>query len=177
MFLRLSIFSAAIFILGQVAIAQTLPDQVTKENGVSEIAPPSKATAPAENIPYDLTGYWKYGDNRILYLTQNGVNLESRHTKRTTDFVHEADEVDFTATLRGNLVYGAHLIRLSWAMHNICPVDLWVGMGLTVNDEQTKLTGFRGHRTVNLKTCKVEDQPPRDFVYTRMLDEKGHPLK
>lgn len=177
MFLRRSIFLAFISIFGQNAVAQTLPEQPTDGQDSSEIIVPSKDASALETIPYDLTGYWKYGDNRILYFTHDGLSLTSHHTKQTTDFVHAAQEVDFTATIHDNLVYGAHLIRLSWPMHNICPVDMWVGMGLTVNDDQTMLTGFRGHRTVNLKSCKVERQAPLSFVYTRMLDANGDPQK
>lgn len=131
----------------------------------------------ADSVQYDLTGYWKYGDNRILYLTQDGPKLTSHHTKQTPDYAHFADELDFTATVLGDLVHGAHLIRLPWPMHGKCPLDMWVGIGLTINDDQTVMTGFRGHRTVDLVTCEVSNGSTRSFVYHRMLDAEGNPLK
>ena len=138
----------------------------------------STAVAPTTaNNAFDLTGFWKYGDDRILYFTQDGAILESRHKERTKDHAHYADEIDFKATIRDDLVHGAHLIRLSWGMHSKCPLDMWVGMGLTLNQDHTKLTGFRGHRTVDLVTCKPKTEPPRPLVYTRMLDTKGNPLR
>jgi len=161
MFRHIIILLAGILLFGQNAIASPRSQDI--------LAPES-----AEN---DLSGYWKYDDDRIVYITQDGLNLRSRHIKDATDFAHYAEEINFTATVRDDLVYGAHLIRLSWPQHRICPVDMWVGLGLTVNDDHTKLTGFRGHRTVNLVSCEIEIQPPVSLVYTRMLGADGVPLR
>lgn len=127
--------------------------------------------------PEDLTGYWKQGKHRILYFRQDGSKLISRHVKRTRVLAYDAEDIDFSATVHGNLVYGAHLNRLSRSMHRKCPVDMWVGIGLTVSEDYTRLTGFRGDRSVNLANCKVTSTNSVPFVYTRMLDSQGQPLR
>jgi hypothetical protein len=162
---RLSILIIAIAISAHSVAAKPATEQSTK------------ASTPTAGSAFDLTGYWKYGDDRVLYFKQDGSVLKSRHKERTKNHAHFADEIDFKATIRDDLVHGAHLIRLSWGMHSKCPLDLWVGMGLTLNQEHTKLTGFRGHRTVDLVTCKAKTEPPQSLVYTRMLDAEGNPLK
>jgi len=132
-----------------------------------KLAPPS----------FDLTGYWRYGTNRILYFAQEGASLTSRHTKQTSDFVHYKNEVDFTATIAGDQLTGRHLSRLSPSAHKKCPVDMWVNIGLTVNEQATKLTGFRQAKSVDLKSCVVSPNGRAALEYTRMLDDEGNPLK
>lgn len=126
---------------------------------------------------HDLTGYWKNDNGHVLYFKQDESVLNSFHTKETADYVHYAEEIDFTASVLGNLVHGAHLIRLSWPLHRKCPLDMWVGMGLTLNADRTRLTGFRGHRTVDLINCEINTEATRSFSYTRMLDVNGDPLR
>jgi len=131
----------------------------------------------AGEAQHDLTGYWKYGDDRVLYLTQKGSNVRSRYIQQTPDYAHFAEEIDFSANIVGNLLHGVQLIRLPWPMHNKCPVDMHVGIGLTMNESRTSLTGFRASRTVNLINCTVESGEPVQIEYTRMLDIDGKPKK
>lgn len=116
----------------------------------------------------DLTGYWRQDDGQIFYFTHEGSSLTSRRSQRSTNN-HES-EVDFTATIYGNLIYGAHRASFSRAMQEKCLGQIWVGMGLTLNDGRTELTGFRGDRIVDLKTCSVKDSDPVGLVYTRIDD-------
>ncbi len=122
-------------------------------------------TEQAEN---DLTGYWQQGDGQIFYFTQEGSRLTSRHPKRSAR--NEENDIDFTATVHGNLIYGAHRGPFSRAMQKKCSLQIWVGMGLTLNDDRTELTGFRGDRIVDSKTCSAKDSDPVKLVYTRMAD-------
>lgn len=119
-----------------------------------------------EQAENDLTGYWQQGDGQIFYFTQEGSRLTSRHPKRSAR--NDENDIDFTATIRGNLVYGAHRGPFSRAMQKKCSLQIWVGMGLTVNDDRTELTGFRGDRIVDPKTCSAKDSAPVKLVYTRM---------
>lgn len=116
----------------------------------------------------DLTGYWQQADGDILYFTQDGSSLTSRYKKRSAN--NDENDIDFTATVHGNLIYGAHRGPFSRAMQKKCSLQIWVGMGLTLSDDGTELTGFRGDRIVDLKTCSAKNSDPVGLVYTRMAD-------
>ena len=143
-------------VMAQGAAAQTLP--ATNEHISSQ---------PFE---IDLTGYWQQDDGQIFYFTQDGSSLTSRHSHRSAN--NAENDVDFTATIYGNLVYGAHRASFSSALLKKCSSQIWVGMGLTLNDERSKMTGFRGDRIVNPENCDVEDSDPVGLVYVR-IDEAG----
>lgn len=130
---------------------------------LSGIATPAltEGTEPAGN---DLSGYWQQGDGQIVQFTQEGVALTSRHRSERG----KEAEVDFTATVHGNLIYGAHRGPFSTAMQKKCATQIWVGMGLTLNADRTELTGFRGDRTVDPKTCRVTNSDPVTLVYKKM---------
>jgi hypothetical protein len=114
----------------------------------------------------DLTGHWRQGDGHIVYFTQVGSSLTSRYSKSPTSNVE--NEVDFTATIYGNLIYGAHRASFSHALQEKCSSQIWVGMGLTLNETRTELTGFRGDRIVDPESCSVEDSDPVGLVYIRI---------
>ena len=114
----------------------------------------------------DLTGYWQQEDGQIFRFSQEGSILTSRHSKRSASNVE--NQIDFTATIYGNLIYGAHRASFSSALLAKCTNQIWVGMGLTLNEERTKLTGFRGNRIVDPKTCSVKDSDPVGLVYSRI---------
>lgn len=116
----------------------------------------------------DLTGYWQQENGHIVHFTQDGSSLTSRYVKRST--TSEPDDIDFTATVHDNLIYGAHRGPFSRAMQKKCRVQIWVGMGLTVKDDGTILEGFRGDRTVNPRTCSVENSDAVKLVYKRVAD-------
>ena len=125
----------------------------------------------------DLTGYWKNSSNQTVYFTQTGFNVIARFKryKRKSDYFSK--EVDFNATLRGDLLHGAHRQRLSRRKEKKCSKEIWVGMGLTLNTDHTKLTGFRGNQKINLSNCKTSADGTIPFVYTRMFDRNGKPLR
>ncbi len=135
------------------------------------------AQGQSNEAQHDLTGYWKYGDDRVLYFTQEGSKLRSRHIKQAPDYAHFAGDIDFSANIVGDLVHGVQQIRLIWPMHNRCSANMPVGMGLTINESHTKLTGFRSSRTVNLADCSVSRGEPDRIEYTRVLDANGKPKR
>lgn len=116
----------------------------------------------------DLTGYWQQADGQILYFTQEGSSLTSRYEKASAS--NDENDIDFTATVHGNLIYGAHRGPFSQVMQKKCALQIWVGMGLTLSDDGTELTGFRGDRIVDLKTCSAKNSDPVEVVYTRIAD-------
>ena len=115
---------------------------------------------------FDLTGYWQQEGGQIFYFTQEGASLTSRHSGRSS--TSATNDVDFTATIYGNLVYGAHRAGFAPALQEKCSGQIWVGMGLTLNVQRTELTGFRGDRIVDPKNCTVEDSVPVRLVYVRV---------
>lgn len=129
-------------------------------SGVAALAQ-ADGMAPAEN---DLTGLWQQGDGQIVHFTQQGAALTSRHRSPRG----QEAEVDFTATIHGNLVYGAHRGPFSRIMQKKCALQIWVGMGLTLNADRTELTGFRGDRIVDPKSCRVANSDPVTIVYRRL---------
>jgi|GEM_PF-847209 len=152
------VFSALMLAQGTFASAQARTDGVTGQN----LAEP---VAQAEN---DLTGYWQQGNGEIVYFTQDGTSLTSRYRKRSAS--NDENDIDFTATVHGNLVYGAHRGPFSRAMQKKCALQIWVGMGLTLNEDGTELAGFRGDRVVDRKSCSTKNSDPVRLVYTRVAD-------
>ncbi|MEJ6595924.1 hypothetical protein [Parasphingorhabdus sp.] len=116
----------------------------------------------------DLTGYWKQRDGKIVHFTQDGSSLTSRYSKRSAG--NDENDVDFTATVHGNLIYGAHRGPFSRTMQKKCSLQIWVGMGLTLSDDGTILEGFRGDRIVDPKTCSAKNSDPVKIVYKRIAD-------
>jgi len=130
---------------------------------------PADARSDADNVQHakhDLTGYWQQADGEILYFTQDGTSLISRHSDESAS--HDHGEIDFTATIHGTLVYGAHRAPASRAMQDKCARQIWVGMGLTLSEGGTELRGFRGDRKVDPGTCSITDSAPVAVVYTRI---------
>jgi hypothetical protein len=121
----------------------------------------------------DLTGYWQQGDGEIVHFTQDGSGLTSRYSKRSAG--NDENEIDFTATVHGNLIYGAHRGPFSRPMQKKCSLQIWVGMGLTLSDDGTILEGFRGDRIVDPKNCSAKNSDPVKLVYKRIAD--SDPLK
>ena len=121
----------------------------------------------------DLTGTWQQGDGAIVHFTQDGSSLTSRYSERSAG--NYENDIDFTATIHGNLVYGAHRGPFSRAMQKKCAVQIWVGMGLTLSDDGTRLEGFRGDRAVDPRTCSAVNSDPVSLVYTRI--EGAKPLR
>lgn len=121
-----------------------------------------------QNTEQDLTGYWRQADGSIFHFTQEGTSLISRYRVESEN--NDENDIDFTATVHGNLIYGAHRGPFSRAMQKKCTFQIWVGMGLTLNDGGTELRGFRGDRIVDPKTCSVTDSDPVTVVYTRVAD-------
>lgn len=138
--------------MAQGAAAQTLP--ATDKNISSQ------------QVEIDLTGYWQQEDGQIFYFSQDGSSLISRHSHRSAS--NAENDVDFTATIYGNLVYGAHRAAFSPALLEKCSSQIWVGMGLTLNDKRTELTGFRGDRIVDPENCDVDDSDPIGLAYVRI---------
>ncbi len=120
----------------------------------------------AQNVDHDLTGYWRQADGNIFHFTQDGTSLTSRY--RTKSQNNDENDIDFTATIHGNLIYGAHRGPFPRAMQEKCALQIWVGMGLTLSDDGLELRGFRGDRIVDPKTCSVSDSAPVAVVYTRV---------
>ncbi len=114
----------------------------------------------------DLTGYWQQEDGAIVHFTQEGSSLISRYDKRSAD--NEANDIDFTATVHGNLVYGAHRGPFSRAMQKKCSTQIWVGMGLTLSDDGRMLEGFRGDRIIDPESCSTRNSAPTSLVYRRV---------
>lgn len=114
----------------------------------------------------DLTGYWQQEDGAIVHFTQEGSSLISRYDKRSAD--NEANDIDFTATVHGNLVYGAHRGPFSRAMQEKCATQIWVGMGLTLSDDGNMLEGFRGDRIIDPENCSARNSAPTGLVYKRV---------
>ncbi|WP_321324050.1 hypothetical protein [uncultured Parasphingorhabdus sp.] len=140
-------------------------------NGVAAGARPDDGGV--QNVDHDLNGYWQQADGDILHFTQEGTSLISRYRERSAN--NEAGEIDFTATMHGTLVYGAHRAPFSRTMQEKCALQIWVGMGLTLSEAGTELRGFRGDRVVDPKTCSVTDSAPVAVVYTRMADSPDAP--
>ncbi len=138
-------------------------------NGVAvEARPDSERNVGMHQIETDLTGYWQQGDGQVFYFTQEGSSLTSRHSRKSAS--HVENEVDFTATIHGNLIYGAHRGPYSRAMQEKCSRQIWVGMGLTLNEGRNELTGFRGDRIVDPENCSAKNSDPVAVVYTRIAD-------
>lgn len=116
----------------------------------------------------DLSGSWKQANGDLLHFTQDGSSLISRYRERSAN--NDAEDIDFTATMHGNLVYGAHRAPLPRATQKKCALQIWVGMGLTLNEGGTELRGFRGDRIVDPESCSVMDSAPVAVVYTRITD-------
>jgi len=121
-----------------------------------------------QNDAHDLTGHWRQADGDILHFTQDGSSLISRY--RDPSAYNAEGEIDFTATIHGNLIYGARRAPFSRAMQKKCALQIWVGMGLTLSDGGAELRGFRGDRTIDSKSCRVTDSTPVTVVYTRIAD-------
>ena len=121
----------------------------------------------------DLTGYWQQGDGVIVHFTQDGTSLTSRHYERSAD--NDENDIDFTATVHGNLIYGAHRGPFSRAMQKKCAVQIWVGMGLTLSGDGTLLEGFRGDRIVDPRSCSTANSEPVKLVYKRVPDPEPVP--
>ncbi|MEH6662444.1 MAG: hypothetical protein V7679_12415 [Parasphingorhabdus sp.] len=122
----------------------------------------------AEKTDHDLTGYWQQADGNIFRFTQEGTSLISRYRERSEN--NDENDIDFTATIHGNLVYGAHRGPFPRAMQKKCALQIWVGMGLTLSDDGLELKGFRGDRIVDPKSCGVIDSAPVAVVYTKVAD-------
>ena len=140
-------------------------------NGVAaqpQAAPDKDAHSPQE--AFDLTGHWQQEDGQTFHFTQDGSSLTSRYS--TASPGNAGNAIDFTATIYGNLIYGAHRAAFSPAMLEKCSSQIWVGMGLTLNAEGTELAGFRGGRIVDADDCTVEDSDPVRLVYVR-IDRPG----
>ena len=138
------------------------------DGAVAQAPPASDNHEHMQQAESGLTGYWQQDDGQIFYFVQEGSSLISRHAQRSAG--NNENEVDFTATIYGNLVYGAHRSPGSRAMQEKCAQQIWVGMGLTLNDDRTELTGFRGDRIVDAKGCSVKDSDPVGLVYSRIDD-------
>lgn len=132
---------------------------------VSGLATQAQADG-SEQSNHALNGYWQRDDGLVVHFTQQGSSLTSRHSKQSARDGNP--EIDFTATVHGNLVYGTHRGPFSRGMQKKCATQIWVGMGLTLNKEQTELRGFRGDRIVDAKTCSAKNSDPVELVYTRM---------
>lgn len=115
-----------------------------------------------------LTGYWQQDDGAVVHLTQEGANLTSRHSGPSAD--NDANDIDFTATVHGKLIYGAHRGPFSRAMQKKCALQIWVGMGLTLSEDGQSLEGFRGDRILDPKSCSVRNSEPVKLVYKRVPD-------
>ena len=131
----------------------------------SEARPDAHGSQKSES---DLAGYWKQGNGEIVRFTREGSSLTSRYQKRSAS--NDENDIDFTATVHGNLIYGAHRGPFSRAMQKKCAMQIWVGMGLTLSEDGTELTGFRGDRIVDPKTCSAKNSDPVKLVYTRVTD-------
>ena len=116
----------------------------------------------------DLAGSWQQGNGELVRFTREGSSLTSRYQKRSAS--NDENDIDFTATVHGNLIYGAHRGPFSRAMQKKCAMQIWVGMGLTLSEDGTELTGFRGDRIVDPKTCSAKNSDPVKLVYTRVTD-------
>lgn len=125
-------------------------------------------TNESQNAEHDLTGYWRHADGSLFHFTQAGTSLTSRYSMRSVN--NDENDIDFTATVHGDLIYGAHRGPFSRAMQKKCALQIWVGMGLTLSDDGIALRGFRGDRIVDPKTCSVIDSDPVAVVYTRVAD-------
>ncbi len=140
-------------------------------NGVAAqplAAPDQDASSP--QAVFDLTGHWRQEDGQTFHFIQDGSSLISRYSVSPAS--NAGNDIDFTATIYGNLVYGAHRAAFSPAMLEKCSSQIWVGMGLTLNAEGTELAGFRGDRIVDADDCTVEDSDPVRLVYVR-IDRPG----
>ena len=135
---------------------------------VSGIAADARDTEQSGKAQGDLTGYWQQEDGTVVRFTQDGTSLTSRHSQRSAD--NDKNDIAFTATVHGNLVYGAHRGPFSRAMQRKCALQIWVGMGLTLSEDGTRLEGFRGDRTLDPQSCRAENSAPVALVYKRMSD-------
>lgn len=145
--------------------AATIFSALMLVSSVAAAAPPdAREPRQAEG---DLTGYWQQADGTVVRFTQDGSSLISRYDKRSAG--EEANDIDFTATVHGNLVYGAHRGPFSRAMQEKCATQIWVGMGLTLSDDGNKLEGFRGDRVIDPQNCSARNSAPASLVYKRVL--------
>ncbi len=133
--------------------------------GAADARSEASGSAEAES---DLTGYWQREDGTVFQFSQEGINLISRHDKRS--LAADENDIDFTATVHGNLVYGAHRGPFSRAVQKKCAIQIWVGMGLTLSDDGTSLEGFRGDRIFDPKDCSAKNSEPVKLVYKRLPD-------
>ena len=122
----------------------------------------------SRKVEGDLTGYWQQEDGTVFHFVQEGVSLISRHDRRPAGA--DENDIDFTATVYGKLIYGAHRGPFSRAMQKKCAIQIWVGMGLTLSDDGRQLEGFRGDRAVDPKSCSTENRDPVRLVYKRLPD-------
>lgn len=144
---RLPAYAFSALLMGSVHVAPALADGTAQ-------------------TPNDLSGYWQRDDGKIVHFTQDGSSLTSRFSKRSA---RDGDpEIDFTATVHGNLIYGTHRGPFDRVMQKKCSIQIWVGMGLTLSDDQTELKGFRGDRIVDAKNCSAKNRDPVELVYSRM---------
>ena len=114
----------------------------------------------------DLSGYWQQEDGTVYHFSQDGINLISRHDGQSPGAGE--NEIDFTATVHGNLIYGAHRGPFSRAIQKRCAIQIWVGMGLTLSEDGRLLEGFRGDRVVDPKSCSARNSDPVRLVYRRV---------
>ena len=138
-------------------------------------AVPEQINDGSDQVEPDLTGYWQQDDGQIFYFEHSGSSLVSRHVKRSAR--NNENDIDFTATVHGNLIYGAHRGPFSRAMQEKCSNQIWVGMGLTLNDGRNQLAGFRGDRAVDPKNCSAKNADTVALVYTKVADEEGNPFE
>jgi len=134
--------------------------------GVAAVAGPDAEES--GQVESDLTGYWQREDGAVFHFVQEGVGLISRHDRQPAHA--EENDLDFTATIYGKLIYGAHRGPFSRAMQKKCAIQIWVGMGLTLSDDGRLLEGFRGDRIVDAKRCSTRNSDPVRLVYKRLPD-------
>ena len=119
-------------------------------------------------IGSDLSGYWRQADGAIFRFTQDGSSLTSRYPEGAV--AGDENDIDFAATIHGNLIYGAHRGPFSRAVQKQCAIQIWVGMGLTLSKDGKRLEGFRGDRILDAGTCTAANSEPVNLVYTRVED-------
>ena len=153
------VFSALTMVYGTAA--QALPDAAANPADQNRVV----AEKIADQSENDLTGYWQRGDGLVVHFTQQGSSVTSRQPKRSA--YNDDPDIDFTATVHGYLIYGTHRGPFNRMVQKKCSIQIWVGMGLTLNQDQTELRGFRGDRIVDSKTCTAKNSDPVELLYSR----------
>lgn len=122
----------------------------------------------SQQVDSGLSGYWQQVDGDVVLLSQQGSSLTSRFTTQSAN--NNANDLDFSATIYGNLIYGAYRGPFFRSMQKICSEQIWVGMGLTLSDDGNTLEGFRGDRIVDPTTCSAKYSDPVKLVYKRIAN-------